>query len=179
MTVKTENIRMLVTVAERDSYGSDHYLHFTGRLVVQHDGELRGADRYAERERGLQDLTVTAQRDTSAKHFYGFEVSYREPYSVRLEDAELMVKVLRKIRRRMDQLREKWGYPTDIAMFAAHAMSALTAAPQPFLRRVPPERDFAGTGYHAMNADGLRWFVADEVAKWEKERGIRSEDGAR
>jgi hypothetical protein len=171
MSKNSTDIRLLVRIDHDNSFG-DHALKFTGYIQIMVDGKPESPDSYRtdDRRPELDGLTITAQLTPAyGNEFYGWEVSYREPYRVDLDRAESMVKVLRTIRRVMDRTSERFGQPADLAAFAAYAIATFANADHPFLLRVPPERDFSGTGYRAMDADSLRWFIRDETAKWRKQ----------
>jgi len=59
--------------------------------------------------RRYKDLTLRGQYD-GTNGWYGWEVEYHRPYSVRLHEAEAMVKMLRLIRKRYNQYSEDFGY---------------------------------------------------------------------
>lgn len=72
-----------------------------------HYGQFAGLDYFA-------DLTVRAQCNTTdAGEFYGTDVSYSQPYQVKLRDAEKMVKTLRKIEKGLARIEQSDGRPLD------------------------------------------------------------------
>ncbi len=167
------DIRLLVVVQASDSFG-DHYLKFTGHIQVMAPDGLHSPGSYATDYRApeLEGLQVTAQRDPSSRDFYGWSVNF-QPYKVALDDAERMVRVLRKAERRMTALTVKYGAPADLPAFAAYLMSDLATCERPYIRRVAHgEPDFEGTGYRTMSVEDLRHWLASQVTEWQKAHGI-------
>jgi hypothetical protein len=113
---------------------------------------------------------VTAQREPG-KDWYGWRVSYAEPYRVELPEAEAMVTVLRRIDRGMRRLAERYGSPADLAAFMSHLADVLGCRTAAFGRRVTAEHDFDGTGYRWMDADALRYWLGSETRTWDAAHG--------
>lgn len=192
MSEKPEKADIRFFVEVRDSsgngYGGSQYAHFTARAMVlareshgQSDAvyplDLHAPDSYSipVNARELARLEITAQLDETSREWYGWSVHY-DRTSVDLRDAEEIVKVLRKIQRKMDAIAGKYGRPTDLASFCGHAVMAVTDNGRPFMRTVPPERDYEGYGYHSMDVDALRWHINSETQEWRKRHGISVSD---
>lgn len=117
----------------------------------------------------LDALYITAQNsrdDNEGPRWYGYDTEYREPYSVNLDRAETMVKVMRKVKRAQDKAAERYGYPQDFATYAGRTVEALGAmlGSDTFGIPVTPEHDYNGTGYRWTGVDGLRYHL-DKVAQ--------------
>ncbi len=183
------DVRFHVTITDSGYTGRDmtQYRHFTataGILApdkyatdtttpVLHDPDGYGID--GATDRALTGLTITAQADDNSMKtpapWYAWKVAYGRR-QVELADAEQIIPVLRKIKRRMDKLTRELGSPATLAQFATYAASAVTTERSPFLRAVPAAQDFAGTGYHEMDADGLAYHLNSDATEWRKNHGI-------
>jgi hypothetical protein len=173
MTTTKTDIRLLVSIDNTRSFG-DNYLRFTGTpVIVEASGSLISCGRHdaPELHPELADFAVTAQNNYSADGeggFYGFSVEYRNVFSVDIQRAEQMLKALRRITKHMSQLATRLGYAQDIATYAAYAMDLFVTSNAPFVRHVTEEHDISGKGYRGMDANSLRYWVQDEIAKWQK-----------
>lgn len=188
------DVRFHVTITDGDSYtGGTRYRHFAARAYilapdkyadsttpVLHDPDAYGiAGTHAPE---LKGLVITAQADSdsmarpgsgsgSGSEWYSWTVAY-DRHQVTLTDAEQMIPVLRKIKRRMDKLTAEQGSPATLAQFCTRAASAVTPERHAFLRTVPAERDYEGTGYQSMDADALAYHVRSDATEWRKNHGI-------
>lgn len=184
------DVRFHVTITDSENWGSDmtRYRHFTARAYIlapdKHATDsttpiLQGPDDYGipgTRAPELKGLTITAQADNNSmtrpgQEWYGWTIAY-DRHRIELADAEQMIPVLRKIKRRMDKLAAELGRPATLAQFCTYAASAITGERHPFLRTVPAERDYEGTGYQHMDADALAWHVSSDATEWRKNHGI-------
>jgi hypothetical protein len=189
MTSKPDpaDVRLYVRFEDSSHGGWDSkFAHVYARPMIlahdrygSHELTLHDADSYSIEDpgtavRALHNLTVSAQTDGSHHGFYGYEVTYT-PREVTLRTAETMLPVLRRLDKRMTALADRFGRPQDLAGFLAHLADALGLGGQPFMRPLNAgEADYEGTGYRAMDADGLRWWLADETAKWRERHGIET-----
>jgi hypothetical protein len=119
-----KEIRMLIRV-ERPEYGGD-YFHVIGRpcYAEYEDGEWQ--PRYFssawahDEEAPLANLEVTSQGDLRTTEppspVYAWKVEYK-PHSVDLQFAEVMVKQLRRINKRMETMNERLGRADTYAAF--------------------------------------------------------------
>lgn len=183
-TKPNPDARMLVTVKDERSH-SDGYLVFSAEPCVETcvGGGLRFPlfNTYnGDPGHELTDLRVRAQLDGSCAdgEFYGYRAEF-QPYSVDLERAQSMVKTLRLIDKRMTALRDRFGYPQDLAGYMAHLVDSLSFdEPRCFLRRVSAEQNMSGTGYREMDTDGLRSWLAHEVNAWRIKHGFVAAEAA-
>ena len=78
-------------------------------------------------EKRYKNLTVSCQGNDGRRDsgLYGWRLSYRDVYRVELEDAEVMVKTLRKVERKMTALDKTFGRPSCYAEFVTRVASAL------------------------------------------------------
>jgi hypothetical protein len=183
------DVRFYVEVHDSsgNAFGGSQYAHFTARCMIlareshgQSDATypvaLHSPDSYSipGTARHLAGLEITAQMDESSREWYGWNVHYvRE--RVELRDAEEIVKVMRKITKRMDDIASQYGRPTDLGSFCGHAVAAIAGHGSVFMRSVKPENDCEGTGYRSMDVDSLRYHIEDETREWRKKHGIESE----
>jgi hypothetical protein len=190
MTGKTSPADVRLYVRFDDSryggYDSDRFAHVTAQPLIlardrygNHELTLHDPDSYGIEDpgaavRALKGLTVRAQTDGSSHGFYGYEIVYKLD-EVPLRTAETMLPVLRRLDKKMTALADRFGRPQDLAGYLAHLADALGLGGQPFMRPLnADEADYEGTGYRAMDADGLRWWIADETAKWRERHGIET-----
>ena len=182
------DVRFHVTITDGDTYtGGTHYRHFAATAYVLAPDKyaesttpvLQGPDDYGipgARAPELKGLVITAQAEENSmaqpgREWYGWTVAY-DRHQVTLADAEQMIPVLRKIKRRMDKLTRELGTPATIAQFCTYAASAITPERHAFLRTVPAERDYEGTGYQSMDANALAYHVSSDATEWRKNHGI-------
>lgn len=171
------DVRLTVSVKD-DTFGSP-CMTFRADVAVMTGEGLRNpvwhdySDRPAD---AFDSLAVTAQCDRRGE-FYGYQVRYLQPYDVSLQRAESMVKVLRKVRRHLEQLTAKYGAVTDLASFTARVADAIGASGRPFGWRVPREKDFDGSGYRWADTDGLRYWLNDQVRAFRARHGATEEGG--
>lgn len=175
------------STANRINWGS-MYAHVHIRPVVLARGQYGAREwgawdpdsyEYAGRTealRALSGLEISAQIDNSseAQDWYGYHVRYAGT-DVDLAKAEQILPVLRRINKRMTAQRDTYGWPRDFPAFAAHFAAALVPRVRsPFIRRVPDDHDIEGTGYRSTNAEGLRYWLDDEVKAWREKYGVRA-----
>lgn len=156
----------------RPSYMSDYHL-FKAHVCYMttepaYEGDVPGlrnprAD-WGEPLAHLADLVITAQRDARDEDgkWYGFAIDYRDVYAVDLRRAEIMVKGLRAINRKMDKLAEQLGHPRDLATYCAHVAVALGAVGPNVFGQYCDEITPNGTHYRWTDANGLR-YALDKV----------------
>jgi hypothetical protein len=165
------DIRLLIRIAPENNLG-EQILRYTAMPVIIKDGAVSGMGTYGPGSE-LDDFQVEAWRDTS-HDFYHAQFGYRDVYRISLTRAEEMVRILRKVDRKTRQLSVKYGGPESAATTTAYVAEALgITAERPFIRRVPPEQDYDGTGYRNMNAAELDYHVRSESGKWAKEHGAQ------
>ena len=148
---KTPNIRIGLYVTEKSDYEWFH-VHAYPVIIGPTLYELRHMDQTGEphnveptRIRGcvssawsddetgrglyLADLYAVSQgnqRDTE-RRLYGWDVEYREVYSIDARKAERMHKTLTTIARRMQKTREQYGAPATFGTYLAHVAQAIGA----------------------------------------------------
>ena len=97
---------------------------------VPHD-RIRNCGRYDEcGPLDLDSLTVTSQGDdhpAETRRLYGWDVEYRNIYSVDARRAERMHKTLSTITRRMERTADKYGRPATFGAFLARVAEAIGA----------------------------------------------------
>jgi hypothetical protein len=182
------DVRIYVQFEKGQHYsGSCDYAHFTARPLVwgcENYGDRDGApslfspDSYSidvpQKTRELSGLEISGQIDERPNSvWYGWHVGYRK-HLIELRDAESVLRVLRTVDRSMRKISEEYGAPVDMAAYVTHAVKTFTsrANRRVYMRDLrPDEPDFDGTGYRSMDTDALRWWLADQVMAWRKERG--------
>lgn len=151
--------------------GGAYFIATLEAAICQPNGELTFPQYRDEPGRELVGLVIRAQLDRCAGDFYGFRPTFK-PYEVTLENADSMLKVLRRIDKRTRELAERFGYPRDLAAYMGHIADALGADHrQPFCRRVTGDSDMSGTGYRWMDVDYLRDHLATAASEWRTKHG--------
>lgn len=172
------DVRLSCKLETDHGYGMDRTLRFRADVVYMSadDGKVRSfSGSYAD-ESALADLGVSAQSTTSNSYsdaggtFYGYGADYLSPYRVDQARAEMMVKTLRSVTRKLEKLSSQLGEARDLAAYLPRFAIAIGATgPAPFLRRIEgEERDLYGDGYKHMNADSLGYWLDHELAAFHK-----------
>jgi hypothetical protein len=173
MTDSKPDIRILVDVKQENSGGwSGKYLKLRCDFVYMTDEGLRNGGSGHYNRDPLSGLTFTGQLDTGGStDFYGQTLAYMDQYSVELADAELMVRTLRRVQRRVATLTEKFGQPADTAAHLALIANAAGATEKScFGRRVSGNAwSYDGNEYRWMDADALRYHLDTKVREFIKE----------
>lgn len=179
----TKDLRWIVTIKRDDgSFGFEPMLKFEAHLVEQTDQGLRtptGESSWAPSP--FEDLQVHAQLTTYKQRvdrpfFYGYGYSYRGMYDVDLRRAEVMVKTLRQIGKRMEKLEQTFGYPQDLGAFMTHLTRAIGSdASHPFgyaaeARR--PGHTYDDSSWRWLNPSEFSTWLASEIAGWMKDKDI-------
>jgi len=112
--------------------------------------QVRNASTRYELHQGLylDGLMVNSQgcsRDTT-RHLYGFEIEYRDVFSVDARTAERMHKTLSTIERKMSKLADQWGRPATFGQYLLRVAAALGAT-----RIVLPRKDARDGSYADMD----------------------------
>ncbi len=90
------------------------------------DGTLRNYLDGSWPRQPMADLVISAQTDgTSEQSSYGWRVEYRNAYSVDLQRAEEMVRLLRKIERGMAKIEREFGYCESFGAYVARVAKVL------------------------------------------------------
>jgi hypothetical protein len=168
-------LSVLVSEDDRDR----GWYHLRGHFVriVYEDGKRTIRNGVGDSE--YASLVINSQGDNDRTYWnkdtgprlYGEDIFYLERYSVRLRDAESMVKLLRRIDRAMRKFAESEGYVTDFADYFGRICRALKIKTVVFPRRIlgssysENEYDYKSVG-DAVNT--LRWMEsmwADKLTK--------------
>lgn len=148
---------------------SDDLVVLTARLVYidPKDGRIKnplGGNWRGSWENGLADLTVRAQANLSDGQFYGYEVEYSQPFSVRLVQAEAMVKTLRKIQKHLDKLEAKYGHCDNVYTYLAWVADAIG---------VVSYGDLVARSASFYNDNEYRWGNIDQAKFWVQEAVVK------
>jgi hypothetical protein len=148
----------------------ERFLHITAQPVTLVDGRVRNIlDSDWDRAR-LADLTITSQYERGEEpRSYGWQVRYSNSYSVDLERAEVMVKQLRSVRRKLAQLEERYGFPSDFAQYLMRVADALGITEFVVVARDPGAA--TSRGFSGLHDDNLhRTLTPLSAAYWIAER---------
>lgn len=121
------------------------------------------------------NFIVRAQMNAGAgPEFYGYGVRFDPGGEIDLNRAESMLKVLRALERKLKDLSDRFGYPVGFAGYMAHVATAIGMPDHCFGRRSEMSHD----GYSWNDANGLRWWLAEQVKAWRKANGYDNEERA-
>lgn len=130
---------LLVRIDEGTQYNLPHrYANVFASAGVLEDGRFSGPDSWvregSEPKRmvpmpALKDLKVAACMATNMESTsYGWDVEYRQPFTVDLETAERMLKALKQVRRGLDKTHELIGRPASFGQYLARVARTLDVA---------------------------------------------------
>lgn len=177
MTKPTLDARFIVDVKDESSSMGDPFLRFRADIVMMTDEGLRNPQFSSwspDPGSHLADLTVRAQVSRGLDHhgFYGYRAEFA-PYSVNLELATSIAKVLRMIDRKLEAAAARHGSPVDLAAYLARLSDAIGATESRcFGRRTQASHDLDGSGFRWMDTDSLRIFINDQIDQWRTRHGI-------
>ena len=119
----------------------------------------------------MADLVIRAQYDsaTGERGPYGWSVEYRDVFCVDLARADAMFKLLRKVNRGLEKLRNEWGYPESFAQYATRVAKILGITTFGW-QRAGGSGLYDDNEYHWTDADGLRYRINELVAEHDKAR---------
>lgn len=127
----------------------------------------------------LHQLMVNSQGDngSSERHLYGWEVEYRDLFSIDLRKAQQMAKTLATIEKRIDALNEKYGRPGTFGTYLLRVADAIGATrivwPQGVERSSYSERE-----HRIMSLYNGSSYVDGQVREWVKGGQLASEEAA-
>jgi hypothetical protein len=145
----------LLVSYKRGEIASNIELH---PVKLYEDGKIRNYSDHAwPREEPLADFRITCQLDPGGHEPYGFRAEYRDCYSVDLQRAEEMVKLLRKIDRELRKMSEAEGPPETFSAYVVRVARVLK------VKRYGWTSDkrsmYDDNTYHWSNAEGLVYHV--------------------
>jgi hypothetical protein len=123
-----------IYLTESSSGGS---YRIEGRVVViGPDDKIRNPSDMECDQGGYCDLMIDCLGNEEHKEqgVYSWSVGYRSPYDVDLRRAEIMVKTLRAIERKMDRIKSSLGPPESFGAFVGRAAAVIGAQRFVFLR---------------------------------------------
>lgn len=172
-------VHFLVSTKDEHFSGMKPYLTVAAEAVlVDETGKIRNASMSFRSEPGAEwaDFQVAAQLDyVGGYNWYGHRIQYKNLFSVELMQAELMVKNLRSMHRKLERLDAKYGSTTDFAAFMGRVADAADSGERPFIRLVHQAPGFGGyddNEYRFMNTDDLRYHLSAEVKTWREKYGL-------
>lgn len=166
MTKIDPNIVILLTAKADAGYGNIyagayvqnnglHEYHENGKILNPQLGDSYG---WAEKYHHLSDLRTSAQYDvTDPERTYGWHIEYGSHMFIRLEEADVMLKTLRRLDREMTKLTNQLGYADTFGEWIARF--ALIIGCNKFGVR-EPELTPNGTPYRWFDAQGMRYWVS-------------------
>lgn len=112
----------------------------------------------------FSELEISAYREErdGVVHWWGYGIEYKGVYSLDLRRAEVIVKTLRSIERKMDKLRDRFGYVSDFPSYLAYVADALGCQSGSPFGVHTSEMTYNGTFYKWTDAKGLT-FMLDEL----------------
>jgi hypothetical protein len=163
----------LLLSTEESSFNGRTLLTFKLKAVyLNEEGQVRSylSGRLFSNDNRLADLVVTAQHDgeMADRQPYGWNVEYRDVFSVNADRAAAMSKTLRAIDRKLDKLRDEWGYPTSFEEYVVRVAKALGITTFGWHRNTGPVYD--GSDFFWTDVEGIRLQLRTKVADFEKRR---------
>lgn len=126
-------------------------------LVAMDDSHNSTGD-YAYEDRYLSAFLVSAY--VRSEDVYGMRPWFSEVYSVELDNAEKMTKLLRKIQRGMDKLNDVEGYVKDGDFFAyLTRISRVLGVKTIYVRNTYKLRELRGELYTRMSGSDLQAYI--------------------
>ena len=125
----------------------------------------------------LNDFACTSQGNDAdePRRLYGFEIEYRNVFTVDRREAERMAKTLRTIDARMDKVIERFGRPTTFGAYLLRVANAIGATRFIFQNgrskgwsHEDHDYDICDLWYGALRVDGL-------VREWMQENQQKEE----
>lgn len=153
---------MLGSKIDRDSIFSVATLKVALHVVyLNEDYQVRNPSftGYFDDTLGHLDGFVISAYYSPEMGWYGYSAEYRDIYSIGLDRAELMVKTLRKLTKKLDADQRAYGYVTDFPTYCVRVAEAIGAK----LDGTTFGLD-APKGQHVwMSGDRYRWADVDSL----------------
>jgi hypothetical protein len=162
MSDEKREVRFLVRDETNRFPGDDSMRIILDAVNITADGEVRniGESSWNEPNAAFANFAVTAYVKRSRDDWiggsdgtYGWD---EQPFTVDLERAEIMVKHLRKVQRRLDAMNSELGYPETFAGYVARVAKVCG------VKRFGVRYGKAAAGWHASNE--YRWMDAAGIA---------------
>lgn len=179
-----EDLRILVYVKDESSYSfSGATLKLEAVFVYDTPEGIRNPSSSGFDRSPYADLTFTGFLDelsaSRSGDFYTRDLEYRSVYSVDLPAAELMVKTLRSVYKKIEATRARFGRPADSAAYLAmlaNAVGIKTVAP--FGRKWGDRQGslYRDNDYRWMDTDGLRSWLNMQIADFVKTHNVVKEE---
>lgn len=150
----------------------DCYGHFNIYLVREDEnGKTRNFSSSGWEISGYASLCVSGQyhvKNGEVSEIYGSKIEYREPLSVDLERAELMLKTLKGIHKRMDKIADEWGLAKDFYILTAYFLKAVGAAGWK-TSRDRSESSYDRMDFHTGRIPDLGNYIRNELISYQAE----------
>jgi hypothetical protein len=163
MTTEKRTPQLLIDSDADSGYGSEtKFLRVFAYPVYwadkQYESDTAGLRNYRSSSWPLEplaDFRISAQADSSdPTKIYGWTVGYRDIFALELREAEVKVKLLRKIDRGLERLQSQYGYPESFAAYVARVGSVL------------------GVKLYGWKAEGNATFMDGNRHRWTDASGI-------
>jgi hypothetical protein len=148
------------TASERRYFDNDPQ-----NKLVNYD-EVRGCSSWHD-EAAYDRLQIDSQANSdNRENLYGWDVRYRETGSLELHDLERMVKTLRTITRKMEQLSAKYGRPDTFPAYVARVAAAVGADSIVFSQQDHPTHN--GTDHTIYSVETGTSILRHILHKWQQ-----------
>jgi len=163
------NIERALLLSTRED--GQTFMHIEARPVLVIGGDIRNpnGDSSFVRESGereLADLVISCQ----VEHYrepYGYRASYGNVFSVDLERAEAMVKLLRKIDRELNKITAEWGYAESFGAYVTRVAKALGV--NHFMWHIRGQGTmYAENEYRTGDVPAMQAWCAQQVEEWQR-----------
>jgi hypothetical protein len=172
-TATTPDVRFLVNVAP-NQYDPTR-LDATVYPVIIEDDKIRNCQWSWLGDRGAEyaDLKVVGWLDkgSSSGDFYcGEPLEYREIFSLDVRRAESMVKTLRRLTKKIDALKAKYGEPQDFAGYLHYLALAVSGGAPRFARKTSGRGwSYDDSEYLWMDSTALRYHFLQKIREFKGE----------
>lgn len=177
-TEETPELRFVISFEDDQDYGLGRSLRVTANAVHEFaDGRIRNPDSSSFSADPFADFRVTAHMGKDNTGFVWGEPEVK-PYTVRVRDAERILKTLRKVDKGLAKLREEFGSTDDFATHLGRIAKIAKAGKNPFLVKTggPDSGSYDDQQYSHFDVDVLRMRLDRIVKEWREKHGYVCEE---
>ena len=151
--------------------GCSEYRHVTVRVVqLKDESSIRNwLDDWHDKW-SFQGLTISCQMDSSSLHPYGWDITYKDVYTLTLADAQKKVKTLRSIQTKMGNYAKTRGEASTYGEYASRVGEAIgiTSVVKHLGGEGPWYNDQT---FHYLPIGDIRYLIAQKVSSAMDELG--------
>lgn len=178
-TEEIPELRFVISFEDQQDYGLGRSLRVTANAVHQFaDGRIRNPDSSSFHADPFADFQVTGWYNKDSQGGFHWSEAEVKPYTVRLRDAERIVKTLRKVAKGLERLNERFGYTGDFATHLGRVADVAKAGKNPFLVKVGG-RDtgsYDDHEYRAFDVTAIAMRFESTIKAWREKHGYVLEE---